>query len=290
MILCTLCGGTCRLDAHDGPFTYQRCLACGSSQLHPQPDVGELEEFYKRYHLSDGEYAEFDERMQADFPMKARLVRRLFSQQAHTLRLLDVGCGKGFFVREAQAAGFEAEGIDLSPSGIEYAVTQLGMKARVGNLGSDAIPEWSNAFDAATLWATLEHLPRPLESLKAIHACLKPGGILVCDTGLGDSSLERLLPGHSQWYAAPQHLFVFSREGLTSLVRQAGFDPLWIDANFERTWIRRAVKRLRHACICAGAFIGSAPFLGPRGFARAKLDAKWPIGRLLSIAARKRAA
>ena len=51
-----------------------------------------------------------------------RLVRNGETGAGQTLRLLDVGCGKGFFVKQAISSGFEAEGMDLSSSAIEFAV------------------------------------------------------------------------------------------------------------------------------------------------------------------------
>ncbi|MEE8240769.1 MAG: methyltransferase domain-containing protein, partial [Nitrospirales bacterium] len=36
-------------------------------------------------------------------------------------RLLDVGCGYGFFLKMAEEKGWEAVGVDLDPNGIAYA-------------------------------------------------------------------------------------------------------------------------------------------------------------------------
>ena len=73
-----------------------------------------------------------------------------------------------------------------------------------------------------TLWATIEHLPDPRSVIQAIHDCLRPGGILLCDTGLGHLIWKRSLLGHSQWHDAPQHLFVFSENGSVRLLETFG--------------------------------------------------------------------
>ena len=50
-------------------------------------------------------------------------------------RLLDVGCGCGFFLREALARGWEAKGIDPSRESIDYLQATLGDVGVAGNAG-----------------------------------------------------------------------------------------------------------------------------------------------------------
>jgi SAM-dependent methyltransferase len=254
----------------------------------PQPGEAELNEFYRAFHLSNndgGKYDDMESRMQSDFPAKARLARSLASHAG--ARLLDVGCGKGYFLKEAQSRGFEGIGIDLSTTGIDFAKTQLGVKAIPGRIEFDAPPEWRNAFDIATFWATIEHIPDPVATIRAIGQCLKPGGRLLIDTGLADSLWERFLCGHSQWYDAPQHLWVFGANGLRTAIEQSGLSVERMDRNYDRSPFRRVIRRVRHAAICVGSFLSCRLPLGGRGFQMAKQSTKWPIGRLVSVIARK---
>ena len=135
-----------------------------------------------------------------------------------------------------------------------------------------------------------EHLRDPVSVIQAIHDCLKPGGVLLCDTGLGHIVWERFLPGHSQWYDAPQHLFVFSEDGLVSLLEKCGFSIIHFDANFERSWMRRWVRWFRHFLICFVGWVFLGPLLGRRGLQNMRREAKWPLGRLMSVVAQKKVA
>lgn len=45
---------------------------------------------------------------------------------AHPLHLLDAGCGKGHFAKALAGFGFLVDGIDFSPSAIEYAAANAG--------------------------------------------------------------------------------------------------------------------------------------------------------------------
>jgi SAM-dependent methyltransferase len=285
---CYVCGGDCWKEVIHGPYTYWKCSGCFTAQVLPQPTAEELQRYYDSFHLNEadgGFYDEVEDRMKADFP--AKVDRVLAHQPSATPRLLDVGCGKGFFVKAAIDRGMAAEGIDVSHSGVNYAVDTLGVKAMQGRLEERHFAEWREAFDVVTLWATIEHLSDPLPVLRAVHENLKPGGVLLCDTGLGHVFWERFLPGHSQWYDAPQHMFVFSEQGLRALLGKAGFRIVSVDTNFERSRLRRWVRWLRHAALCLGAGLFLAPLLGKRGVLKMRQEAKWPIGRLVAVVAQK---
>lgn len=49
-------------------------------------------------------------------------------------RLLDVGCGYGFFLKIAEVRGWEAIGLDLDPQGVAYAKESLRANALLGDL------------------------------------------------------------------------------------------------------------------------------------------------------------
>jgi SAM-dependent methyltransferase len=287
---CYVCAGACNKDVMFARYTYWKCSNCFTSQVLPQPDSESLETYYDLFHLSEGAggmYDEVEDRMKADFPTKVKMA--ITYAKTKNPRLLDVGCGKGFFVKAALDSNIQAEGIDLSNSGIEYAVKSLRVPATTGRIQDHKTKGWKESFDVVTLWATIEHLPDPLSVIHAIHDCLKPGGILLCDTGLGHNVWERFLPGHNQWYDAPQHLFVFSEQGLVSLLEQCGFSIIHCDTNFERSWMRRWVRWFRHALLCVVGWMVLAPLLGRQGLQHMRQGAKWPLGRLISIVAQKNA-
>lgn len=90
-------------------------------------------------------------------------------------RLLDVGCGPGWGLRVLTAAGFEAEGIDVSPSAVASA-REAGLAARCLDLEGDPL---AGPFDVITAFEVLEHLLRPLPTLEKLRDALSPDGRLV---------------------------------------------------------------------------------------------------------------
>jgi SAM-dependent methyltransferase len=227
-----------------------RCSGCGTAFVYPLPSEDQLARFYDSYHRSSAEggwYDEVEARIQADFPAKIALILRATGGSPG--RLLDVGCGKGFFVKACVERGIRAEGVDISSSGIEYATRVLGVRATCGALKE--IRDHVGSFDTITFWATIEHLPEPVQALRHIAAALKPGGHLLLSTGTGDDWLDRLLPGRVQWFDPPQHLFVFSVEGLRRAVAAAGLTLCHLDSSFERSTLRRWVRFTRSVVTAA---------------------------------------
>jgi 2-polyprenyl-3-methyl-5-hydroxy-6-metoxy-1,4-benzoquinol methylase len=168
--------------------------------------------------------------------VKARQCLRLL--QAHSPgpgRILDVGCSGGFFLKAAQDAGWQVEGVELNPATAAVARRTLG--AEVHNLPLEKCPLPEEGFEAITAWDVIEHLSDPRVLLEAAWRALKPGGLL----GLSTPNHRGLFPRLSLLAASftgvwphptpPLHLYQFSATSLLSLLHRQGFE----------------VKRVKHA-------------------------------------------
>ena len=65
-------------------------------------------------------------------------------------RLLDVGCGEGFFLFNASKAGYTTKGIEISQDAAEYAIREFGLDVEAKPFEELRFPE--NHFDVVTLW------------------------------------------------------------------------------------------------------------------------------------------
>src|SRR5687767_1040968 len=89
-------------------------------------------------------------------------------------KYLDVGCSTGFVVEAARDAGWQASGIDLNPSAIEFGRSR-GLDLRTAALDSAGVEPGS--LDAISLFDVLEHLIDPMPVLRDCVRLLAPGGI-----------------------------------------------------------------------------------------------------------------
>lgn len=96
------------------------------------------------------------------------------------LKWLDVGCGLGYLVKEAEEEGIDAYGIEIS----EHALSNAVIKGKIIQASITNIPFSNESFDVVSAIDVLEHI-HPREVLKAvseIYRVLKPGGLLIITT------------------------------------------------------------------------------------------------------------
>ncbi len=136
-------------------------------------------------------------------------------------RLLDVGAGRGRFVAQARAAGWQAEGIEPSLRGVEGA-RALGIELERAGVGDASVPDGS--LDAATLWHVMEHLDAPGPALERVAAWLRPGGALL--VGVPNLGSGQARVGGARWYHldVPRHRTHFTVAGVHALLRRCGLE------------------------------------------------------------------
>jgi len=273
---CYLCGGT-RLslrfparDAEGGHEIYRctsfghrchppiwACLECGLLFQWPMRGADELRRAYED--VEDPLYVTERENRLHTF-------RRVLAAvgPARGRRLLDVGAYCGYFLEVASAAGFHAEGLELSrwaasrarASG--FAVHRETLAEAVGS---------GRRYDVVTLWDVLEHLPDPRADLAAAFRLLEPGGRIHLSTIDAASLVARLLGARWPWLM-DMHLFYFDRSTLPALLQEVGF----------REVQRRAYVHTVSVDYLLRKAAASFPLLAPLvSLLRRVVPAQWPI-------------
>lgn len=135
-------------------------------------------------------------------------------------RVLDVGCGGGEWIAQAQAAGWHACGVDPDPVSVDRACAR-GLDVRMGSI--DAWSDLPGAFDAVTMSHVIEHVDDPRALLTAAFALLRPGGQLFVDTPNVDAASHARFGRHWRGLETPRHLLLFTRRALDNLLEDIGF-------------------------------------------------------------------
>lgn len=143
-----------------------------------------------------------------------------FAPHRKTNRLLDIGCGAGTLLRAARRAGWDAEGLEVSIVAVEH-LRADGFKVFQGELAEASYPE--GHFDVVMAIEVLEHIAEPAQLVEEIARILRPGGLMWATTPHGRGLSARLLG--LDWSAVnpPEHLQLFSLEGVRRMMRRAGF-------------------------------------------------------------------
>lgn len=213
-----------------GRFYLVQCQHCGLVYLNPRPTPDAIQHYYpptyQAYTPVRVENLPWLKRHLIEYGLWKRCQPLLKQQSAG--RVLDIGCGRGYFLAAMQKYGrWQTVGIDLSPEAVAFATNDLKVEAYAGRLEEMNFPDHS--FDAVTLWDALEHLPHPRQTLLEVQRILKPTGRLLLRVPWLDSLDARLFGSYWAGLDTPRHLTVFSRDTLTRLLRETGFgvERLW---------------------------------------------------------------
>ena len=167
------------------------------------------------------------------------------------LRVLDVGCGNGYYGWRMLGAG-AALVIGIDPS-VLYCMQHQAVNRLIGDhrnqvlpLALEALPEAYSAgrFDAAFSMGVLYHRRDPLEHLRRIERCLVPGGVLVIESLCVDGP-ETLVPGGR--YARMRNVWhVPAERQLVHWMSECGFrDIRFVDTTVTTTAEQRSTAWMR---------------------------------------------
>ena len=142
-------------------------------------------------------------------------------------RVLDVGCGKGSFLRGFARLhpSWRCVGVEPSREEADLARQGGGIQVVEGMFGSVALEPGS--FDLVAIMHVLEHVSRPVETLRELHRLLRPGGRVFievpnpCDLNmfydlLLFEHLHHFTPETLAWLATREGFEVVAHERSTS--------------------------------------------------------------------------
>jgi 2-polyprenyl-3-methyl-5-hydroxy-6-metoxy-1,4-benzoquinol methylase len=104
-------------------------------------------------------------------------------------KLLDVGSNMGFYLRIAKQMGFNAEGVEPSPSLANLCEKEWGIKVHNGFLEEVNLPE--KHYDVISLIDVFEHVTNPSELLISAGKILKDDGIIAIKVPNGDYNISK---------------------------------------------------------------------------------------------------
>ena len=144
----------------------------------------------------------------------------------HSDRLLEISCGEGEFLSEAEAAGYEVLGVECSPAACAIAYDRL-KRGRIeqGALADVKLPD--SYFDVCVLNDVIGHARDPIAFLREIRRVLRPDGALF----IAMPSLPPFSGQAAKVSGAPQkpgHLTHFNKDNIQLALLNAGFQNIII--------------------------------------------------------------
>lgn len=200
-------------------YAIHACRACGHQfALGPRDDATLARIYAGAFHGTAQQDA-----TGADSPIVVNAERRARALATAGLhgRLLDVGAGKGYFVRAARRY-FEPVGLEYAREAAAAART-AGLPVITGAFPQDAPP---GPFDVVTLWDVLASLPDLHPSIARVTELLTPKGRLVLTVPLVSSLTARSLGRWWPLLVPPVNLHYFTRNSIERLLLAHGLRPI----------------------------------------------------------------
>lgn len=219
-----------------GQFTVVRCQGCGAFFLNPMPTLAYLSAAYPRNYYAYATPSGYQKQSRHEKQIRRMIHRCLCFTSGWTGdpefpeagRLLDIGCGAGYFMSEMRDKGWDVCGVELDS---EAAVRGrlAGLDIFAGTLHDAAFPD--SSFEYVRSNHSFEHIHNPRETLREIHRIIQPNGLLF----LGVPNLAGFMAriwGPYWWYlGAPVHTFGYTPASLSRLLAQEKFQVVKVRYN-----------------------------------------------------------
>ncbi|OGE77638.1 hypothetical protein A3J19_04985 [Candidatus Daviesbacteria bacterium RIFCSPLOWO2_02_FULL_41_8] len=195
--------------------TIVKCNKCGLVRTLEIIDSHQLSALY---HNSQFTYNSLIDNLRFSY---AKIVQEALRYSKRKNNFLDIGCGNGFMLEEAQKIGFKkVYGIEPSWN----AISKAGKSVK-SNIKHDILRPGifnKNSFDVITVFQVFDHIPDPNHFLKICLTLLRPKGVLVLMNHDVESIFARVL-GEKSPIIDIEHTYFYSQKTIAKILRKNGY-------------------------------------------------------------------
>ncbi len=206
-------------------FTFSRCNRCSMVYLNPRLTERATYDFYNSEWNAIYNETKFD-MVSANTALddeinRSNLDRIVRARGGTGGELLEIGCGNGYFLREAKTAGFSVHGLELNERNCEKVRGELGPTVRNLDLFRAELP--ADTFDVIYMRDVFEHVPRPREMLVELHRIAAPDCVLFIEVPNIEGLIYKLVGTRHVCIFGFEHLNYWSPSTLRWILETTGF-------------------------------------------------------------------
>ncbi|KKS00013.1 MAG: Methyltransferase type 12 [Candidatus Magasanikbacteria bacterium GW2011_GWC2_41_17] len=225
-LLCSSTNGRHYLSYQDYPLF--ECLACGLVSPNINLDLVNEEAVYDspsaKEDVMEDVINNYEYRKRTYATERLRYLLEKISIPKKDIKLLDVGCGPGYFLEHLKDGGINYKGLELADFLVEICQNRGLNVAR-----SELKEEPNNSYNVITLYDVLEHLRNPMEMFKTLNNKLLSGGYVLAYIPNIHSIATKLMEGRHKNVDPFVHLCFFDPKSLNFLAEKNGFQVESVD-------------------------------------------------------------
>jgi 2-polyprenyl-3-methyl-5-hydroxy-6-metoxy-1,4-benzoquinol methylase len=135
---------------------------------------------------------------------------------------VEAGCAEGTLLRRLREKGWQPVGIEPDPKTAAAVREHTGLDVRAGAFPATPAP----ACDLFVACDVFEHVVEPRQFLAAVHAALRPAGLLFLQLPLMEEAQPDFGHMKDKVFDAQEHVFIYSRAAIATILETAGFAVL----------------------------------------------------------------
>ncbi len=204
-------------------YPHVRCKQCSMVYVNPQVKQERLKALYSKQSKANDMWIDVllsEAEKNTNFALYDEYIATLENLTKHRF-LVDLGCGIGDFMLQAERRGWKTEGVDLSQKAVTYAQQERNLNVRLSRLEDAGYAASSIPVLIAT--GVLEHLNNPREFMRMARYYLRPEGLILFQVPNIHSLANMILQEKSTSFDGRNHLLVFSVDTLSKLCTQEEF-------------------------------------------------------------------
>jgi SAM-dependent methyltransferase len=195
-----------------------KCRKCNLIYSNPILPYEKIEKLYKKSCVT---YEKHHDNLKKTY---GYYLRELEKYQNKKDRLLDVGCGNGFFLETALDQGYKKVfGVEPGKLSVAKARKDIKKNIIVNIFRPDLFKP--NFFDAVCCFQTFDHIPDPNSFLKEVYRILKKGGLILFLNHDAQSWNMQLL-GERSPIIDIEHTYLYDKKTIVKILKKFGFKVL----------------------------------------------------------------
>ena len=227
-INCPVCNSSNKhLKYEKDLFTFSECSECSMIYLNPRLNDKATYDFYngewtkiyneQKFKVDNEDLNNFDDTRDLE---NLSLIKKYKPKGG---KLLEIGIGKGHFLRNALESKFDVFGVELNKENCEKANNQLSGHGTIINNDLFEASFKNDFFDVVYMKDVFEHVPNPTEMLEEINRISSKGAVLFIEVPNIDGAIFKLVKEKHVTIFGFEHLNYWSPKTLSLAFEKNNF-------------------------------------------------------------------